>query len=79
MLTKPFDQITADDIRDLYARGAYENRFLNSSVNCIGLNGVTNRSHNRLVRGVGVHGNHGVLVETFESLTRHHQVTATTL
>jgi len=28
MLTKPFDQITADDIRDLYARGAYETQLL---------------------------------------------------
>jgi predicted HTH transcriptional regulator len=28
MLAKPFDQITADDIRDLRARGAYENQLL---------------------------------------------------
>ena len=28
MLTKPFDQITADDIRDLCARRAYENQLL---------------------------------------------------
>jgi predicted HTH transcriptional regulator len=28
MLAKPFDQITADDIRDLCARGAYENQLL---------------------------------------------------
>ena len=28
MLAKPFDQITADDVRDLCARGAYESQLL---------------------------------------------------